>query len=245
MYMPSFSLFLSFGALTGLLLAGWRAPKKMAPRFLDAGLGILAGSLLGSRAMAVAVNWGYYQAHPGEIVQVWLGGLSGIGAMAGGVLAVILAAWWLHLPAGLLSDGFLPLAGTLVISAWLGCWVDGCSYGFASSAWWAMPARDEWGVIATRLPVQFLGAVSTLLLVWLLDRFHDRLPHHGTAAALGLMGFSAEIFGLSFLRADPTLLVYGLRLEAWGALGLMLFSLLAVVVLLWHGVRRGTSNGVI
>src|SRR4030065_623834 len=82
--MQPFSILLGLGALAGLLLAGWRAPKKEASRYLDGSLGILLGALLGSRAVAVAVNYSYYQAHPGEIVQVWLGGLSGIGAMAGG-----------------------------------------------------------------------------------------------------------------------------------------------------------------
>ena len=240
--MPLYSLFVAFGALTGLLLAGWRAPQKATTRYLDAGLGILAGALVGSRALAVAINWGYYRLHPDEIIQVWLGGLSGVGALAGGVLAIIIVALSLRLPIGTLSDVFLPLAGTLMTTVWLGCWIDGCSYGYASSAWWALPARDEWGAIAYRLPVQFMGAILTLLLLWILDRAGKRWPQNGMVACLGLLGFSAEIFGLSFLRADPTLWVYGLRLEAWGALGLLAFSILAVVVLLLRGMHNTGIN---
>jgi len=51
-------------------------------------------------------------------------------------------------------------------------------------------------------------------------------------AAIGLFGMSAVIIALSFLRADPTPIWNGLRLEAWGAIGLMIFSLSSVVVLL-------------
>ena len=236
--MPLFSLFLSFGALTGLLLSGWRAPHKEATRYLDAALGILAGALAGSRAVAVAVNWGYYSVHPSQIIQVWLGGLSGVGALAGSVLALIILALIMRLPVGALADILIPLAGTLMTTAWLGCWLEGCSYGAVSGAWWALPARDEWGVLAARLPVQLLGAVITLLLVWLLDRASQRLPQKGMAASLGLLGLSGEIFGLSFLRVDPSLYLHGLRLEAWGALGLMIFSLIAIVVLLLRGIHR-------
>src|SRR4030042_1674259 len=79
--MQPFSIFLGLGALTGLLLVGWRAPKKDAIRYLDAGLGILLTALVGSRIGAVVINWGYYQSHPGEIVQVWVVGVTRAGCM--------------------------------------------------------------------------------------------------------------------------------------------------------------------
>ncbi len=111
MDMQPFSILLGLGALLGLLLTGWRAPQKEAYRYLDAGLWTLFGALIGSRAVAVAVNLNYYQDHPGEIYQVWLGGLSGIGAMAGGMFVIILLALWWKLPAGVLPStptGFFP-----------------------------------------------------------------------------------------------------------------------------------------
>jgi hypothetical protein len=43
------------------------------------------------------------------------------------------------------------------------------------------------------------------------------------------------LFSLSYLRADPTPIWNGLRLDAWGAAGLMLFSALSLVVLLIYG----------
>jgi prolipoprotein diacylglyceryltransferase len=230
--MQSFSLLLGLGALTGLLLAGWRAPKKETIRYLDAGVWTLFGALLGSRGLFVVVNFSYYQTHPGEIVQVWLGGLSSIGALVGGILAVFILALWLRIPAGVLADMLLPLAGALAITAWLGCWVDRCGYGVPSSAWWAMPGRDELGVLVTRVPVQLIGAGLTLLLIWVLDRAGKRLPTQGLSAGIGLFGLSAVEFGLSYLRADPTPIWNGLRLEAWGSIGLMIFSIVTAVVLL-------------
>jgi prolipoprotein diacylglyceryltransferase len=240
--MQPFSILLGLGVLLGLLLIVWRAPKKEASRYLEAGLWTLFGALVGSRVMTVVVNFGYYQSHPGEIAQVWLGGLSGIGAMVGGILVIIILALWRKFPADNLANALLPLAGALIITAWLGCWVDSCGYGLPSDMWWALPARDEWGVLANRVPVQLMGAIITLALICGLDWASRRLPIPGMNAAIGLFGLSAVIFALSFLRADPTPSWNGLRLEAWGAIGLMIFSIFALMVLLLHWKLRKKGN---
>jgi phosphatidylglycerol:prolipoprotein diacylglycerol transferase len=233
--MQLFSFVLGLGALVGLLLVSWRAPQKERIRYVDAGVLTLFGALAGGRALSVAVNWSYYTVHQGEVLQVWKGGFSGIGALAGGVLSIIIIALWRQMPLGTLADALLPLAGTLTVAAWMGCWMEGCSYGLPSNAWWAMPAGDEWGVASNRAPVQLIGAVGTLVVIWLLDWGGRRLPIQGTGAALGLFGITAVLFGLSYLRMDPTPIWNGLRLEAWGAAALMLFAAFSLVVLLIHG----------
>ncbi len=230
--MQLFSVILGAGSLLGLLLAGWRAPRKETIRYVDAAVMSLLVALLASRAMYVAVDWGYYAAHPLEIVEVWQGGLSGTGALIGGVLAVVILATGLKFPAGVLADTLLPLAGALTVTSWLGCWLGTCAYGQASTAWWAVPGRDEWGVLAGRVPVQLMGASLTLLLTWLIDGWGRRLQVAGLSAATGLLGMASMIFALSYLRADPVPIWRGLRLEAWGALGLMALSACTVVVLL-------------
>jgi prolipoprotein diacylglyceryltransferase len=240
--MQYFSILLGVGALLGLLLLVWRAPKKETERYLDAGLWILFAALVGGRALAVAVNFNYYQAHSGEIIQVWLGGISGVGALAGGMVAIIILSIWWKLPAGKLADTLLPLAGAIAITAWLGCWADRCGYGLLSELWWAIPGRDEWGVLANRVPVQLIGAILTLVLLWLLDWASKHISIPGLVATIGLFGISAVIFSLSFLRADPIPILNGLRLEAWAAIGLMIISLTAVVVLLLHWKFKKKDN---
>ncbi|NJD60932.1 MAG: hypothetical protein C3F13_16595 [Anaerolineales bacterium] len=230
--MQPFSMIIGLGALAGLLLVTWRAPQKERLRYVDAGILTLLGSLIGSRLMTVAVNWSYYASNLGEIFKVWMGGLSGIGALTGGILAVLILSLWWKTPLGVLADALLPLAGTVTIAAWLGCWLDSCSYGYPSTAWWAIPARDEWGVSANRFPVQFIGAILTLIMIWSIDKAGLHLQAQGLSAALGLFGLSAVILGLSYFRIDPTPVWHGLRLEAWGALALMIFSSVTVVVLL-------------
>ncbi len=230
--MQLFSVLLGAGSLAGLLLAGWRAPQKEAIRYIDAAVLALLIALLTSRVVYVAAGWGYYSAHLVEIVQVWQGGLSGPGALAGGVLAVVILAVGWKFPAGLLADTLFPLVGSLTLASWLGCWMGTCAYGPPSTAWFAVPARDEWGVLASRVPVQVIGAALTLLITWLIDWSSRRLRAAGLAASTGLFAIAGVIFVLSYLRADPVPIWHGLRLEAWGALGLMLISICVVVVLL-------------
>ncbi len=230
--MQTFSVLQGFGALAGLLLVAWRAPRKEVVRYLDAAALVLLFALLGGRFLAVVVNWSYYALHPAEIVQVWLGGLSGIGALAGGMLGTLILAVWWKLPVGLLADTLFPLAGALAVTSWLGCWMDACAYGPPAQGWWALPARDEWGVLAARVPVQMVGALATLIQAWIMDRAGRSSPLPGLSASLGTFGISTILFALSYLRADPSLIWQGLRLDAWGAIGLMIPSALVVVVLL-------------
>ena len=139
----------------------------------------------------------------------------------------------------MLADTLLPLLGAMSITSWLGCWVGTCAYGLPSTAWWALPVRDEWGVLATRMPVQMIGASLSLLLTWLIEEWGRRLKIAGLPAAAGLLAISMVIYALSYLRADPMPIWHGLRLEAWGAIGFMVLSAGSVVVLL---VRRKSSN---
>lgn len=242
--MPPFSIFLSLGTLAGLLLVAWRAPRKETIRYLDAAVFALFLSLLGGRLGFVAVSWGYFASHPVEVFQVWLGGLSATGAILGGVIAIFILRLGWKLPLGLLADTLFPLLGMLCVASWLGCWFNACSYGALSGAWWALPTRDEWGVLAPRFPLQLVGSLLTLVIVWLVDWLTGRLPIPGLASTLGLSALSALLFALTYARADSAPIWQGLRLDAWGALGLMLLSGLLVVVLLvrWRVEKQSASN---
>lgn len=218
--MSNFSILISLGALAGLVMVALRSPKKLAMRTVDAGLIVLVFALLGSRAVFVLTHWEYYGVHLGEILPVWLGGLSGSGALLGALSGILILTATQGFYLGPLADGLLPLLGTLSIAGWLGSWSDGSAYGHPSVAWYALPAGDEWGAIEPRLPVQLLGALLTLLLFAGLDQARRWLRRPGLSASLGVLGWAVICVGLSFLRADPAQTWNGLRLEAWGQLAL-------------------------
>lgn len=231
----AFSLFASLGVVIGLAWLAWQAPPKMALRQVQAGLWASLGGLLGGRAAFVAVNWSYYQGRPLEILPVNQGGLAWPGALAGGLLALALVSWVTHSPLAELADNLTPLFAILAVCTWLGCWLDGVAYGAPVAAWWGVPARDEWGNVALRWPLQPLGALLTVAWFWLVERYASQeRVQPGMAASLGLLGFSLMLLGFSFMRADPALLWLGMRLEAWAALGFACLGLagLAMAVLL-------------
>jgi prolipoprotein diacylglyceryltransferase len=227
-----FSLLIGVGATLGLVWVSWQAPEKLALRRFDQGLWLLLGGLLGGRLAHVAMAWTYYTEHRIETLQVWLGGFSGAGALLGGLFALAVLAFITRQPLAELADTYLPLAAVLSVSGWLACWLDGCAYGAETAAWWGLPARDEWGDLNRRLPLQLLAAFLTLGLFWLVDRSRKRLKRAGQAACLALLGMGLLIFAVSCLRVDPSQTWWGWRPEAWAGLGVSILAVLAFLLTL-------------
>jgi phosphatidylglycerol:prolipoprotein diacylglycerol transferase len=225
------SIFLGMGATLALLWIGWQSPDKVALQAVNSALIALLGCLLLGRAAHVAAHWSYYQENLWKIPQFHLGGIAWPGALAGGVLVIGLYAAVTHQPLGRLLNSLIPLAGMLALSAWLACWLDGCFYGQVIDTWWALPAPNEWGAHARRVPVQLLGALLSLGTLWLAERFHRRLPAPGLVALLFLLALSLQLLALSFLRADPVPTWQGLHLDTWAALGLA--GITSLVFLTW------------
>ncbi len=238
--MYAYPLSIGLGVFFGLAWVAWKAPAKASLVRVNAGIWALLGGLVGGRAAFAVLNWGYFAAHPLEALQVFQGGLTWPGVLAGAMLALGGFSALSRQSLRKLADDLIPLAATLVVAAWLGCWLEGCAYGPAASGWWGVPASDEWGKIALRFPTQLLGAVLALVTFWLLeyspaalDRDQRFLP--GQTASLGLVVLALQLFGLSFLRADPALYWAGVRLDAWAALGFAAIGGLALGLL----IRRG------
>lgn len=222
--MQPFSILLALGAGLGLFWAAWQVPEKRALATADAGLWVLFGAVVGGRVIHVAANWAYFQQALPEVLQIWQGGLAGIGALGGAMMALLLTGILTRYEPGELADALLPLLATVGGATWLGCWLEGCAYGALWNAWGGLPAPDESGATVSRLPLQLLGALLLVGWVAFLDR-RRRQARPGMAAALGFLGISLELLALSFLRADPGFYWQGLRLDAWGALVLAFLSL--------------------
>jgi prolipoprotein diacylglyceryltransferase len=243
----AFSLILGMATTFGLAWVAVRAAltgdSSRALQQINAGLWAGFGALVAGRLTFVLLQWAYFQDHLAQSLQVFRGGLSWPGALVGGLLALSLYA---RITAqtrnttqshtafrrfNTLADDLLPLAGTLAVGVWLGCWLDGAAYGPLASDFppplniLGLPARDEWGLISIRIPVQLTGALVTLVLLWILDRYRKARRSKtkpGAAASLGLLGFGLEMFLLSTLRSDPGLFWAGLRADAWAALAFLL-----------------------
>ncbi|GIO14900.1 prolipoprotein diacylglyceryl transferase [Cohnella xylanilytica] len=83
-----YGLILGTGALVGLLLA-IREGKRfgLSPDFfLDLMLFGVPSAIIGARLYYVLFKWDYYMDHPGEIVQIWNGGIAIYGALIGALI---------------------------------------------------------------------------------------------------------------------------------------------------------------
>ncbi len=201
--MTTFSLIIAFGSAIGLIWVVLESPKADRSLSLITAIWALFGALVGGRIAYITVNWEYFQEYILEIPQVWLGGLSWPGALAGGIVATIIMTWLYGRTVGSVADRMLPLLASLSVAVWLGCWLNGCAYGPESA--FGLPVKDEWGIWKNRLPVQLFGAITTVGLFWWIDRFRHRegekIP--GLAASFGLGGLALTLLGASLLRVDP------------------------------------------
>lgn len=232
-----FSILILFGVILGLGWCSLRVSPKEALRVVDHGLLALLGALAGGRIGYVVGNWAYFQNHFAETWQVWLGGLSGVGAAYGFVLAIAGIAAISGRSLAALADQLYPLGLSLGVVAWLASWWAGSAYGIQAAnlpiaAWFTLPAQDESGAWTLRFPTPLIGALLTLALGASLDRLSRRAPSQkplpsGKRAVWALIGFGAILFGLSFTRVDPTIYWHGWRLDAWAGLGFVVLGSLA------------------
>lgn len=237
-----YQISLFIGLLLGLVQLARLAPSAGTAAWLDTGLAVLLGALVGARVVFVAATWPYFRAHPGEILMISAGGLAWPGAMGGAVITAIGIAWAGHVHPGLVGDQLLPLALPVVVSLWLGCWGGGCYYGSAApGAWWALLSPDEWGRSLARLPLQALGASLSLAVFALVEVLRTRIRRPGQASSLAWFGLSAVLLGLSFLRADPEQVWRAWRLDSLAGLGFAVLSSLACVVCFWPGSGKGSQ----
>jgi prolipoprotein diacylglyceryltransferase len=236
--MVTFSLLISLGTVLGLSWSVYHVKERQALQTIDCALGILLGGLAGSRIAYVAVHGFYYREHLLEILQIWLGGFSGVGTLGGVLAAGLLIAWLSHQQFSVLADYFFPALMLVTVAAWLSCWLEGIAFGpQVAGSIWGLPARDEWGLYTARFPTQLIGVILTLLLFGLIEaRRTTQKWHPGWAAAWGFLGVSTILVGLSFLRADPSRYWNGLRLDTWGSLCLVIVSII-FLLLQWRSKR--------
>lgn len=225
--MTAFSFLVGFAASLGL----WRISQNRLIRnpwfWLTAGLVTLFGALLGARLGFVAVRGAYFWQHPSEILLFSAGGLSGLGAVLGGLISIAILSRTRRVPMGALSDGLFPMLPILAVFAWLGCWMSGAAYGLpaAQVLRHSFLVFDQAGSSLGQMPVQALAALALAVVFFLLESVY-RPARSGQRSALGLACLGAVNFGVSLLRADPALTWNGLRLDGWAGLVLVALGLI-------------------
>lgn len=223
-----FAFYLGLGAFIGVWQTARRAPQDDLLRWMGASWAVLLGALLGARMGYVLFHLGYYQHHPAEIFQFWMGGLDWTGALAGGLIALGIVWRWWRKPFEQLADGLAPLALPLAAGAWLGCWGTGCAYGAPLAGWGGVLVVDETGDVLKRFPLQLLAVLALIILAAWLEIHRPKAVPAGSYASRVMLGLGVLMLLASFLRADPAPRWAGLRPDTWAALLWVIAALAAI-----------------
>ena len=222
--LPTFGLALTLGIALSVGIGIFRSGYRLSA-VIDAGLGALAGGIVGARIVHVLLNWTYFADHLGEALRPNAGGLDWHGALVGGVIGLALVARWRltlrRLSVRALLDALAPALPLLAFAGWVGCAAAVCGYGAEVDTLAHYPAfavaesRDVYGIVAPRYNTQVFGLVLALLLLALsvvLPRF-DGLRYRRFWILLAL--FSIGMFGIGFYRGDSAPIWLGLRADQW------------------------------
>lgn len=234
----TYTLLLDLGILAGLGVLtwhGWQTEDKAA-EWIDTGLGALVGGLIFGRAGHVAIYWSYFAEHPGEIAQIWLGGIDWHAAMMGGLIGL----WIMSVVRGVL---FRPLTDVLsfvlpieAILIYAGCLSTSCGHGreVPSLAGYpplvVMELPDLYGVAAPRFTTQLFGMALGLLLLTLSLVLARMIRRRGVRFWIVLAALGLGAFGIGFARGDEIRMVGWLRLDQALDLTIVLIGLLGTLI---------------
>jgi phosphatidylglycerol---prolipoprotein diacylglyceryl transferase len=239
----TYTVLIDAGLAVALAALYFQAPTGRAWRWLDLGLAAIIGGFVGARLLYVSVNADYYLPHIDEVVQVWQGGLSWLGAPAGALLGAWLYARRRREPLGPVVDALAVPFGLLSLLAWAGCLAAGAAYGYQVApgqlpAWFVSQAPDIFSLVMPRFPTQALGvawSVLALLAIWGTRRGPGARWPSGALGAYALSLAALGVFLLSFTRGDPAPLMAGYRIDVVGGALVLVAATSAWVLRLTRG----------
>ncbi len=209
-----------YGIMIGLavlVLVLWmvRAVRKGAAISYDtvfslALVGIPSGIIF-ARLLHVIDRWGYYSVHPGQIIGGE--GLSIYGAVLGAGLGLWVYSRFSNFKFGYVADILAP--GIILAQAVgrIGCTINGCCYGTATSLAWGVvytqPASFAPLGIATH-PVVVYEIIFNLIAFGVLLKLRGRLKPDGSLFAVYLALYALWRLGSDFMR-DGTPFLLGLH----------------------------------
>ena len=176
------------------------------PGVMDVVLAALVGGIIGSRIIYVLLNLHSFTGIS-DMFDLWAGGLSFHGGVAGGFLGVYLCCRWRGYNFLRIADLFGPGVALGYASARIGCFLNGCCHGTPTDLSWAVTFPSTGACTTPGIPVHptqlYAAALSLIIfaiLIWL--RPHMKRPGH--LLVTYLMLYSVMRFGLEFTRAGAT-----------------------------------------
>lgn len=202
----------------GIVVATWLTGRELHRRghdpalALEALLFVVPFGVVGARIYYVAANLDTYAEPFRAGLEIWIGGLGIYGAIAGGLVGLVIFAWLRGISPLTLADAAAP---GVALGQAVGRWGDYFNqelFGEPSGLPWAIRISPEnrpsqLADAQTFHPTFFYEALwdvlICLLLLWVARRFARRL-RNGDVFLLYLIFFSLGYLVVGTLRVDPT-----------------------------------------
>jgi prolipoprotein diacylglyceryl transferase len=239
----AYGLAIALGVIAAVAVGGrrWVARGGDPNTFPNMALWVVPLGVIGARLYHVATDYDRYEDDLVRILQIWKGGLSIWGALAGGVLGFLLYSRRHHLPLPTLLDCVAPGLATAQAIGRLGNWFNQELFGKPTDLPWGLeiaPEHRPAGYIQyeTFHPAFLyealwnVGVVGALL--WAERRFRLR---HGQVFLLYGALYCVGRFWIELLRIDPAREVLGLRVNVWTTI--VVFAA-CVAALAWNRRRH-------
>lgn len=231
--------------VAGILAAIWLGQKRWVARggsplaVGDVAIWAVPFGIVGSRVYHVITDNQLYFAegkNPWDAFQIWTGGISIWGAIAGGALGAWIACRRRGIPLPAMADALAP--GILLAQAigrW-GNWFNQELFGKPTDVPWALQIDED------KRPIEYIdyetfhptflyeslwALAGVLLLLWVDRRFK---PGHGRLFALYVMVYTVGRSVFEYLRIDPANEILGFRVNQWVTAAVFIGALLYFVI---------------
>ena len=231
-----YGIMIALGLYAGIQVAlrdsarrGIDRDQLMNLALLAAVLGIAGGRLY----YVVQNNPAFFLHHPAQIIAVWQGGMAFYGAIFGGALAIIIAAWRWHMPLwSVLDIGALGLTIGQAIGR-IGNIINGDIVGYKTNGWgFEYTNPSTFGPLNTPVqPASLYELLISLALFLLLWNLRKRIHPEGMLAMIYLILYSISQFFIFFLR-DNIVILGGLKQAQVTALVVIALTLPVIAYLL-------------
>ncbi|MFC1482995.1 prolipoprotein diacylglyceryl transferase [Candidatus Margulisiibacteriota bacterium] len=165
------------------------------------GITLLVGGVIGSRTLFVVQYWKHFQKNIFEIINITQGGLSINGGIIASLIIVFIFCRIKKISFLWLMDLIAPAIILGYAFGRLGCFLNGCCYGYVTNYPWGVPFH--WDPVHYRVPTQlyatFINALNVIILIY----FRPRLKFQGQLFSIGLMLYGTYRFIIEFFRDNP------------------------------------------
>ena len=204
---------------------------------LDMAITAVIGGILGARIgwIMTSPDVLWYLAHPLRILAIWEGGLSYFGGILGGVVAANCLIRRRRMAFWRMVDIVAPLLALSFGIGKIGCWLNGCCNGTATTSWLGVIFTNplsECDLLNQRIwPAQLFNSASGFLafavLFWVVRK---RKHYDGQVFIWYLYLYGATSFVVEFFRYIPVH-VLGLTPNQWTDITIIVVGIIASLIL--------------